>query len=107
MDSNLIWIGFKSQFQKVKKIEKGEKDSNPFFEDSNPFQIETPDLDFAKEWHFCPCFGHFMASSISDKNEDKVQNLLMWSVPNHFKLIYGLNIGSIEANRFLVKTNLK
>ena len=36
MDSNLLWIGFESQFQKVKKTKKGKKDLNPFVEDSNP-----------------------------------------------------------------------
>ena len=36
-DSNPLWIGFESQFQKVKKNEIGKGDSNPFIEDSNPF----------------------------------------------------------------------
>ena len=40
-----------------------------------PLKEETPNLHSEKEGHFCPCFGHFLASSISDKNEDKVQNL--------------------------------
>ena len=37
-DSNLLWIGFESQFQKVKKTETREGDSNPFVSDSNPFE---------------------------------------------------------------------
>ena len=41
MDSNPLWIGFESQFQKVKKTEIGEGDSNPFVEDSNPFETRN------------------------------------------------------------------
>ena len=48
MDSNPLWIGFESQFQKVKKTKTGENDSNPFVENSNPFQTETPNLQFDK-----------------------------------------------------------
>ena len=59
------------------KTEIGEKDLNSFVEDSNPFQIETSDLHFEKEWHFCSYFGDFLDWSISEKkNEDKVQILL-------------------------------
>ena len=76
MDSNPLWIGFESQFQKVKKTEKREKDSNPFVEDSNLFQTETSDLHSDKEMHFCPCFKIFLAWTISEKNENKVKNLL-------------------------------
>ena len=36
MDSNPLQIGFESEFQKVKKTEKGEKNSNPFVKNSNP-----------------------------------------------------------------------
>ena len=38
MDSNPLWIGFESQFQKVKKIETDEGNLNPFVSDSNPFE---------------------------------------------------------------------
>ena len=99
MDSNPLWIGFESQFQKMKKIEKWEKDSNPFVEDSNPFQTKTQNLHSKKKWHFYPCFEHFLASSISDKNEDKVQNLLKQLVPDYFKLIYYVKNRSKEAIR--------
>ena len=67
MDSNPLWIGFKSQFQKVKKTEKKEKDSYPFVKDSNPFQTETSYLHSDKEWNFHLCFGHFLAWSIFEK----------------------------------------
>ena len=38
MDSNLLWIGFESQFQKMKKTKTGKGDSNPFVSDLNPFE---------------------------------------------------------------------
>ena len=41
MDLNPLWIGFKSQFQKVKKTETEEGDSNSFIEDSNPFETRN------------------------------------------------------------------
>ena len=59
----------------MKKIETGEGDSNPFVEDSNPFETRNPNLHSDKEGHFCPCFRYFLTWSISDKNKDKVQNL--------------------------------
>ena len=77
MNSNPLWIGFEPQFQKVKKIEKGKKDLNPFVEDSNSFQTETPNPYFEKEGHFYPCFKYFLTWSIFEKkNENKIKNLL-------------------------------
>ena len=76
MDSNPLWIGFESQFQKVKKTEIGEGDSNHFVEDSNHFQTRNSRSTFRQRKAFLSMFGHFLASSISDKNEDKIQNLL-------------------------------
>ena len=69
MDSNPLWIGFESQFQKVKNIETRKGDSNPFVEDSNQFQTRNSRSALRKKRHFCPCFGYFLASSISDKNK--------------------------------------
>ena len=37
-DSNPLWIGFQSQFQKMKKTEIEEGDLNFFISDSNPFE---------------------------------------------------------------------
>ena len=68
---------------------------------------ETPDLHSEKEGHFCPCFGDFLASSISDRNEDKVQNLLKKLVPDHFKLIYYVKNGSKEAVRISFLENYR
>ena len=75
MDSNFLWIGFESQFQKVKKTETREGYLNHFVEDSNHFQTRNSRSALRKKGYFCPCFGYFLASSISDKNEDMVQNL--------------------------------
>ena len=60
----------------MKKTETGEGDLNPFVSDSIPLKEETLDLHSEKEGNFCPCSEHFLALSISDKNEDKVQKLL-------------------------------
>ena len=56
------------------KTETREKDLNPFVEDPNPFQTKNLYLH-SEKGHFCLWSEHFMAWSISDKNEDKVQNL--------------------------------
>ena len=77
-----------------------------------PLKEETSYLHFEKEGHFCPCFGHFLASSIFDKNEDKVQNHLKYLVPDQFKLIYYVKNGSKEAVRIFFpesyrKSNVK
>ena len=49
---------------------------------------KNSNLHSDKKEHFCPCFGYFMAWYISDKNEDKVQNLLSYLYSDHFGLIY-------------------
>ena len=72
-----------------------------------PLKEETLDLYSEKKWHFCPCFEYFLASSISDKNEDKVQNLLKQLVPGHFELIYYIKNGSKEAVRISFPENYK
>ena len=64
-------------------------------------------LHYDKKGHFSLCFEYFLTWSISDKSENKVQNLTYLLVPDRFKLIYHLNIGSIEASRIMVKLNLK
>ena len=62
-----------------------------------PLKEETPYLHSEKEGHFCPCSGYFLVSSISDRNEDKVQNFLTKLVPDHFELIYYVKNESKEA----------
>ena len=75
-DSNPLWIEFESQFQKVKKTETGEGDSNHFIKDSNPFERRNFRSALRERRAFLSMFRNFLASSISNKNEDKVQNLL-------------------------------
>ena len=99
MDSNPLWIGFESQFQKVKKLKQGRVIRITLSKIRIPFKQETPNQHSEKEGHFCPCFRHFLASSISDKNEEKVQNLLSYLFSDHFELIYYVKNKSKEANR--------
>ena len=54
---------------------------------------------FRQRREFCPCFGYFMAWSISDKNEDKIKNLAWLLILDHFELIYYVKNGSKEVDR--------
>ena len=100
-DSNPLWIGFESQFQKVKKIEIGEGDSNPFIEDSNPFEKRNARSALREKRAFLSMFRTFFGFIYFYKNNDKVQNLLRQLVLDHFELIYYIKNGSKEAIRIL------
>ena len=76
MDSNPLCIGFEFEFQKVKKIEKGEKDSNPFVEDSNlqgKISNKNSKSTLQQRRTFLSMFQTFSGLIYFDKNEDKVQ----------------------------------
>ena len=64
-----------------------------------PLKEETPNLHSEKEGLFCPYSRHFLASSISDKNKDKVQNLSKKLVLDNLELIYYVKNGLKEAVR--------
>ena len=60
----------------MKKTETKEDDSNPFVSDSNLFERRNSKSALQERRAFLSMFQTFLASSISNKNEDKVQNLI-------------------------------
>ena len=93
MDLNPLWIGFESQFQKMKK--KTKKMGKGFESLSNRNSRST----LWQRRTFFSCSRHFLTWSIFEKNEDKVQNLFRFMLLDNLKLIYYVKNGSKKADR--------